>query len=336
MSPVPPDRPQLSVVIPLLNEEEAIPVMFAELVRVLETERLSFEVIAVDDGSSDRSFEILKALHLADPRLKVIRLRRNFGQTAALSAGFDAARGEWIITIDADLQNDPADIPRLLAKAAEGYDVVSGWRKDRQDAVLSRRVPSHFANRLIGMVTGVRLHDYGCSLKIYRGEIGRSLKLYGELHRFLPAVASGLGIRLAEIPVNHRARAHGHSKYGGWVSTMTRTVKVLLDLLSVRFLLSYSTRPIHVFGSIGLLTSGIGFALGLYLTYLKLFVGESIGSRPLLTLAVLLIIVGVQFISMGLLSDLVVRSYHETQGKPIYLIREVLERSTRAGQGEPH
>jgi glycosyltransferase involved in cell wall biosynthesis len=294
---------------------------------VLESGGHAFEVIVVDDGSTDRSFEVLTALHQRDSRLRVIRLRRNFGQTPALSAGFDAARGDWIITMDADLQNDPADISRMLLKAEEGYDVVSGWRKDRQDALLSRKIPSRLANRLIGMVTGVRLHDYGCSLKVYRGDIARSLKLYGELHRFLPAVASGLGIRIAEEPVNHRARERGRSKYGGWANTLTRTIKVLLDLLSVRFLLSYSTRPIHVFGSIGLITSGLGFALALYLTALKLFFGEPLGSRPLLTLAVLLIIVGVQFISMGLLSDLVVRSYHETQGKPIYGIRQVLDRS---------
>jgi glycosyltransferase involved in cell wall biosynthesis len=305
---------------------EAIQILYEELVEVLEALKRPFEIIIVDDGSIDGSFEVLKQLHQKDARLRIIRLRRNFGQTPAISAGFDAARGEWIITMDADLQNDPADIPVLLGKVGEGYDVVSGWRVRRRDALLSRRIPSRVANWLIGRVTGVRLHDYGCALKVYRSEIVKSIRLYGELHRFVPAAASGLGIRIGEIAVNHRPRERGQSKYSGWWKTMTRTTKVLLDLLSVRFLLSYSTRPIHIFGSIGLLTSGAGFFLALYLTCLKLVLGQPVSGRPLLTLAVLLIIVGFQFISMGLLSDLVVRTYHETQEKPIYAIRDVLDR----------
>jgi glycosyltransferase involved in cell wall biosynthesis len=320
-----PDAPHLSVVVPLYNEEDTIPFLYEELVRALESTGRSFEIIVVDDGSTDRSFALARELHQRDPRLRVIRLRRNFGQTPAMSAGFDAARGTWIVTIDADLQNDPADIARLIAKAEEGFDVVSGWRQDRHDALLSRKVPSRLANRLIGIVTGVRLHDYGCSLKIYRAEIAKGMKLYGELHRFLPAVASAQGIAIAELPVGHRARERGTSKYGGWWKTFTRTIKVVLDMLSVRFLLSYSTRPSHVFGTVGLLTSGLGVLLAGYLAVLKLFTGASLGDRPLLTLAVLMIIVGVQFISMGLLGDLAVRSYHETQGKPIYGIREVLD-----------
>lgn len=322
--------PDLSIVIPLYNEREAIHTLYEELAGVLDALKRPFEIIIVDDGSVDGSFEVLKQLHQKDARLRVVRLRRNFGQTPALSAGFDAARGEWIITMDADLQNDPADIPRLLAKVEEGYDVVSGWRVRRRDALLSRKIPSRVANWLIGRVTGVRLHDYGCALKIYRREIVKNIRLYGELHRFVPAVASGLGIRIGEIVVNHRPRERGQSKYSGWVSTMTRTIKVFLDLLSVRFLLSYSTRPIHIFGSIGLLTSGTGFLLAFYLTCLKLVFGQPVSGRPLLTLAVLLIIVGIQFISMGLLSDLVVRTYHETQEKPIYGIREVLDRRADA------
>ena len=327
--------PQLSVVVPLFNEEDTIPFLHEELVRALEATGRSFEIIVVDDGSTDRSFALARELHERDPRVRVIRLRRNFGQTPAMSAGFDAARGEWIITIDADLQNDPADITRLIAKAEEGYDVVSGWRKDRQDALMSRKIPSRLANRLIGIVTGVRLHDYGCSLKIYRAEVAKGMRLYGELHRFLPAVASAQGIAIAEIPVGHRPRVRGTSKYGGWWKTFTRTIKVLLDMLSVRFLLSYSTRPSHVFGTVGLLTSGVGVLLAAYLTALKLFTGAPLGSRPLLTLAVLMIIVGVQFISMGLLGDLAVRSYHETQGKPIYGIREVLDRGPPEGSARP-
>jgi glycosyltransferase involved in cell wall biosynthesis len=321
--------PALSIVIPLFNESETIPALYAELTRALSALPEHAELIFVDDGSTDASFHLLTQLHARDSRIKVIRLRRNYGQTPALSAGFDATSGEWVVTLDADLQNDPADIPILLAKAREGYDIVSGWRKDRQDAVLSRKIPSRIANWLIGAVTGVRIHDYGCSLKIYRGEIARSLRLYGELHRFLPATASSLGIRVGELPVRHRARERGQSKYGGWINTFTRTIKVLLDLLSVRFLLSYSTRPIHVFGSLGLLSSALGGAIGLYLSYRKLFLGESLSGRPLLTLAVVLVIVGVQFLSIGLLSDLVVRTYHETQGKPIYSVRETVPPAPR-------
>lgn len=309
----------ISVVIPLYNEEESVPQLYEELTATLEATGHPYEIIVVDDGSSDSSFDHLQRLHELDPRLKVIRFRRNFGQTAAFAAGFDAARGDVIVTLDADLQNDPADIPRLLTKANEGYDVVSGWRVKRRDP-FHRRLPSQVANWLISRVTGVRLHDYGCSLKVYRREVVKNIRLYGELHRFIPAIASWMGVSIAEIPVNHRPRSFGRSKYG----TVTRTVKVFLDLLTVRFLLSYATRPIHVFGGLGLLAVGAGSALGLYLTYVKLVLKEDIGNRPLLTLAVLLMIVGVQMISMGLLGELVVRTYHESQDKPIYVVREKL------------
>ncbi len=309
----------ISVVIPLYNEEESVPQLYEELTATLEATGHPYEIIVVDDGSSDSSFDHLQRLHELDPRLKVIRFRRNFGQTAAFAAGFDAARGDVIVTLDADLQNDPADIPRLLTKANEGYDVVSGWRVKRRDP-FHRRLPSQVANWLISRVTGVRLHDYGCSLKVYRREVVKNIRLYGELHRFIPAIASWMGVSIAEIPVNHRPRSFGRSKYG----TVTRTVKVFLDLLTVRFLLSYATRPIHVFGGLGLLAVGAGSALGLYLTYVKLVLREDIGNRPLLTLAVLLMIVGVQMISMGLLGELVVRTYHESQDKPIYVVREKL------------
>jgi len=309
----------ISVVIPLYNEEESVPQLYEELTATLEATGHPYEIIVVDDGSSDSSFDHLQRLHELDPRLKVIRFRRNFGQTAAFAAGFDAAQGDVIVTLDADLQNDPADIPRLLTKANEGYDVVSGWRVKRRDP-FHRRLPSQVANWLISRVTGVRLHDYGCSLKVYRREVVKNIRLYGELHRFIPAIASWMGVSIAEIQVNHRPRSFGRSKYG----TVTRTVKVFLDLLTVRFLLSYATRPIHVFGGLGLLAVGAGSALGLYLTYVKLVLREDIGNRPLLTLAVLLMIVGVQMISMGLLGELVVRTYHESQDKPIYVVREKL------------
>lgn len=309
----------ISVVIPLYNEEESVPQLYEELTATLEATGHPYEIIVVDDGSSDSSFDHLQRLHELDPRLKVIRFRRNFGQTAAFAAGFDAAQGDVIVTLDADLQNDPADIPRLLTKANEGYDVVSGWRVKRRDP-FHRRLPSQVANWLISRVTGVRLHDYGCSLKVYRREVVKNIRLYGELHRFIPAIASWMGVSIAEIQVNHRPRSFGRSKYG----TVTRTVKVFLDLLTVRFLLSYATRPIHVFGGLGLLAGAAGSALGLYLSYVKLVLREDIGNRPLLTLAVLLMIVGVQMISMGLLGELVVRTYHESQDKPIYVVREKL------------
>jgi len=312
----------ISVVVPLLNEEESIEELYQQLTAALEAMGRSYEIIVVDDGSTDRSFALLQQLHARDPRLKVIRFRRNFGQTAAFSAGFDRAQGAIVITIDADLQNDPNDIPLLIAKLEEGYDVVSGWRVHRKDKLLSRRFPSVVANRLISETTGVHLHDYGCSLKAYRSEVVKNIRLYGELHRFIPAMASWLGVAVAEVGVNHRPRQFGRSKYG-----LSRTIKVFLDLLTVRFLLSYSTRPIHVFGTLGLLASGFGVLLGLYLTVLKLFFQQNIGDRPLLMLAILLVMVGVQLITMGLLGEMVARTYHEAQNKPIYVIREVLDRS---------
>jgi len=310
----------VSVVVPVYNEEESIPEMHRQLTEVLSALGRSYEILVIDDGSRDRSFELLKALHENDRRLRVIRFRRNFGQTAAFAAGFEYARGDVIITIDADLQNDPADIPRLLEKIEEGYDIVSGWRVKRKDLFFSRTLPSMIANRLISETTSVRLHDYGCSLKAYRSEIAKNVQLYGEMHRFIPAVASWMGTRTAEIPVNHHPRKYGKSKYG-----ISRTIRVFLDMLTVRFLLSYATRPLHIFGSIGLFTSGVGVLIGLYLAVLKIFLGQSIGSRPLLTLAVLLILIGVQMITMGLLGEMVARIYHESQGKRIYVIREILE-----------
>lgn len=316
--------PYLSIVVPIYNEIENVEALVAELVAALEPTGHSFEILAIDDGSTDGSFGALRKIHLREPRLRVVRFRRNFGQTPAFAAGFDLSRGEWVITIDADLQNDPADIPKLLAKAEEGFDVVSGWRVRRKDAMISRKFPSRVANWLIGKVTGVALHDYGCSLKVYHREVAKNVRLYGELHRFVPAVAASLGIAWFEMPVNHRARTAGESKYTGLFRTMSRTMKVFLDLLTVRFFLTYSTRPIHVFGGMGLLTGGIGVVIGLYLTYTKLVLGQDIAGRPLLMLAVLLVMIGVQLISLGLVGELVVRTYYESQRKPIYAIREVV------------
>jgi glycosyltransferase involved in cell wall biosynthesis len=312
------------VVVPIYNEEDNVEPLVTQLSEALEKAGRTWEIIAVDEGSRDKSFEKLAALADGEPRLRVVRFRRNFGQTPAFVAGFDRARGEWIITIDADLQNDPADIPRMLDKAEEGYDIVSGWRKNRQDAFVARKIPSRAANWLIGKVTGVDIHDYGCSLKIYHRDVAKNVRLYGELHRFVPAVASSLGIRVAEMVVNHRARTAGESKYTGLIKTIARTTKVFLDLLTVRFLLSYSTRPIHVFGSMGLLSTVLGVGIGMYLTYGKLVLGHELSNRPLLMLAVLLVMMGVQFITMGLLGEFVVRTYFETQGKPIYAVREAL------------
>lgn len=311
----------LSVILPVYNEEQNLRPLFDRLIQALEAMGRPYEIIAVDDGSTDASFAILEQLHSRHPRLRVVRFRRNFGQTAAFAAGFDRARAGVIVTIDADLQNDPADIPRLLEKMAEGYDVVSGWRQKRQDRFLDRKLPSLVANRLISAVTGVHLHDYGCSLKAYRRDVIENVQLYGELHRFIPALASWMGIRVAEIPVTHHPRRHGKSKYG-----LSRTVRVLLDLLTVRFLLSYSARPMQLFGGLGLLSFALGVIGGLYLSSLKVIYGYHYQiDRPLLTLSVLLMVVGVQLISMGLLAELVVRTYHEASGKPIYAIREIIE-----------
>jgi len=311
----------LSIVVPILNERENLEPLFARLGEALASLSCDYEIIAVDDGSTDGSFAVLERLHQADPRIKVVRFRRNFGQTAAFAAGFDRARGEVVITIDADLQNDPADIPRLLDKMAEGYDVVSGWRKNRQDRFLNRKLPSMIANRLISIVTGVHLHDYGCSLKAYQRDVVKNVRLYGELHRFIPALASWMGISVAELPVAHNPRRFGRSKYG-----LSRTVRVVLDLLTVRFMLSYSARPMQLFGGVGLLAFILGMISGLYLSAQKVIHGYHYSiDRPLLLLSVLLIVVGVQMVSMGLLGELIVRAYHEAQGKPIYAIRETLE-----------
>ncbi len=306
----------ISLVIPVYNEEENLEPLYRKIKEVMEPLEKEYEVIFVDDGSQDQSPQILDSLAREDPRVKVIHFRRNFGQTAALAAGFDLAQGEVVITMDADLQNDPADIPRLLAKMDEGYDVVSGWRRDRKDPYVSRILPSTMANWLISKVTGVELHDYGCTLKAYSREVVKGLNLYGELHRFLPALASWMGVKIAEIPVNHHPRRFGKSKYG-----LTRTFRVILDLILVQFLLRYSTRPIRIFGGGGLLSLFLGLILGSYLTVVKLFFHHRIGNRPLLILAVLLIILGIQLLSLGILGEFLTRIYYEGQNKKPYVIK---------------
>jgi glycosyltransferase involved in cell wall biosynthesis len=316
-------RPTLSIVIPLFNEEENVPLLAEEIRRALDTQGVAYEVVAVDDGSIDRTWTQLESIRAQDPRWVLVGLRRNFGQTAAMSAGFDHARGDVIVTLDGDLQNDPADIPRLLVLAKD-FDVVSGWRKNRQDPFLSRRLPSLLANWLISQVTGVRLHDYGCTLKAYRREVVEHLHLYGEMHRFIPAIASWMGISLVEVETNHHPRRFGRSKYG-----IARTLRVMLDLITVKFLLSFATKPIQFFGLLGLITAGIGIAIGGYLSVLKLAFGAQIGGRPLLFLGILLIVVGVQLVMMGLLGEMLVRVYHESQRKPIYMVKRVLGHPAR-------
>ncbi len=313
----------ISVVIPLFNEVETVPDLARRLGEALERLGRSWEVVIVDDGSSDGSFDALAAVHRADPRFRIIQLRRNFGQTPAFAAGFDAARGRVVVTMDADLQNDPDDIGKLLTEMeAGGYDIVSGWRQDRKEPLLLRRIPSMLGNRVMRGLTGVQLRDTGCSLKAYRGEVIRNTRLYGNFHRFIPAVASWYGVRVSEVPVRDNPRAHGSSKYG---RGLARAPRVLLDLLTLHFLLNYATRPIHIFGGMGIGSIGLGMLISFYLSWVKLIGGENIGGRPLLMLAVLLIIIGVQFVSMGFLGELMVRTYYESQDKPIYAVREMLD-----------
>ncbi len=309
----------ISVVIPLYNEEENIEILHARLKEVLKNTGLEYEILYVDDGSQDRTIDYLEEIQKKDSsNVVVLSLRRNFGQTAAFAAGFDLSRGEIVITMDGDLQNDPADIPRLI-EALKGYDLVSGWRKERKDPFLSRRLPSTIANWLISKVTGVRLHDYGCSLKAYRRDVIKNLRLYGEMHRFIPAMASWYGVRINEIETTHHPRLRGKSKYG-----ISRTIKVLLDLLTIKFLQSFSTKPMQFFGPVGMLSSFLGTAICIYLTLEKLINAVDIGARPLLLLGILLLIIGFQFIGMGLLGEMIIRVYHESQKKPIYTIKKII------------
>ncbi|HTK29524.1 MAG TPA: glycosyltransferase family 2 protein [Vicinamibacterales bacterium] len=310
--------PDLSVVIPIKNEGPGLVQLHGELTSALTRLGRPYEIIVVDDGSTDDSFAVLARLQAGDPHLRVIRLRRNFGQTAAFAAGFDHARGRLIVTSDGDLQNDPRDIPALVERIDQGFDLVCGWRKDRKDPFVTRRLPSMLANSLISTVTGVRLHDYGCSLKVFRAEVVKGMRLYGEMHRFLPAIASDQGVTIDEVVVNHRPRAYGTSKYG-----IGRTVSVVLDLMTVKFLLSYSTRPVQIFGRVGFLMGIPGALILAWLAYVRLTGQEAIGNRPLLLFGILLVFTGVQLVTLGLLADLQARTYHESQGKPIYAVREI-------------
>jgi glycosyltransferase involved in cell wall biosynthesis len=309
----------LSVVIPVYNEEENVSPLIRELEGVLRSTGKTYEIVMVDDGSQDGTFAVLSRLRSESATMTVIRLKRNFGQTAAIAAGLAYAQGDVVVMMDGDAQNDPADIPALLKKLAEGYDMVAGWRFNRQDPFLSRRLPSVIANRLISSTTRVKLHDYGCTLKVMRKEVAKNLRLYGEMHRFIPAIAYERGARVAELKVNHRPRLRGSSKYG-----ITRTLRVVLDLVTVKFLSSYSTRPSHIFGPIGVISGAIGFFIAAYLTVQKLVYDVDIGGRPLLLLAILLIFIGFQFITMGLLGEMLARTYHESQDRPIFVVGEVL------------
>ncbi|MDJ0581736.1 glycosyltransferase family 2 protein [Crocosphaera sp.] len=314
------DEVYLSVIVPIFNEVESLPLLMAKISDVLQEKQLSYEIIGVDDGSEDGSAELLQKLARSRRDLVAIIFRRNYGQTPAMAAGFQYAQGKIIITLDGDLQNDPADIPELVAKVEEGYDLVSGWRKNRQDNRLTRLLPSKIANWVIGGVTGVKLHDYGCSLKAYRREVISDMNLYGELHRFLPALAYIEGAKITEIPVRHHARRFGESKYG-----LGRTFRVVMDLLTIFFLKKFLTRPMHIFGLAGLILLITGVLIGTYLTFLKLIIGLSIGHRPLLILAVLLILTGIQLLISGLLGELIMRTYHESQQRPIYRVRQVVK-----------
>jgi len=317
--------PDLSVVIPIHNEAPNLRELCREFIEVLTHWGRPFEMLLVDDGSTDESFEILKELQASDPRLRVIQFRRNFGQTAAFAAGFAHARGRYIVTADGDLQNDPADIPSMVERLERGDDIVCGWRKDRKDTFINRRLPSIVANKLISWATGVELHDYGCSLKVFRAEVVKPLRLYGEMHRFLPALASEMGVRVSEQVVNHRARRFGRTKYG-----ISRTIRVILDLVTVKFLLSYSTRPLQVFGLYGVLMGAAGTVICGWVAYEKYFTAWDGDRTWLLLLGILLIMAGFQLLTLGLLAELQSRTYHESQNKPTYVIRQVLEPSEAA------
>src|SRR5688572_1139030 len=308
--------PELSLFLPVLDEEENLRPMHAKIQEALESLGKTAEVIYVDDGSTDSSLKILREIAAGDARVRVISLRRNYGQTAAMSAGIDAAKGEILIPMDADLQNDPADISRLLNKLNEGYDVVSGWRKNRQDKLISRKIPSQIANRIISWIGGVPLHDYGCSLKAYRREVIQDVKLYGEMHRFIPIYASWAGARVTEIPVDHHARTMGKSKYG-----ISRTIKVIFDLMTIKFMAEYHTKPIYVFGTFGMLAFLLAMIAGIWAIVLK-FYGTSFILTPLPVITVVMLAISVQFFLMGLLAELLVRTYHESQDKAIYAVRE--------------
>ncbi len=313
-------RESVSIVVPLYEEEKNVTLLYKGIKEVMDKTGREYEIVFVDDGSRDGTFGVLEGIQKNDDKVVVVSFRRNFGQTAAMAAGIEYARGDIIITMDGDLQNDPVDIPRMLEKIKD-YDIVSGWRKDRKDPFISRRLPSIIANKLISWVTGVHLHDYGCTLKAYRSEVIKNVRLYGEMHRFIPAMASWVGATITEVETTHHERRFGRSKYG-----ISRTLRVLLDLITVKFLQSFSTRPIQAFGPLGLILGFIGGGISVYLAVEKIILGHDIGGRPLLLLAVLCIILGVQLVVMGLLGEMLARVYHESQQKPIFFVKKVLGR----------
>ncbi len=320
--------PYITVVVPLLNEQDNIQPLYEQITRVLDN-KYDYEIIFVDDGSTDKSFEILAQLQKDNSGIRVVRFRRNFGQTAALSAGFDLAKGEIVVALDADLQNDPADIPKMVDKLNEGYDVVSGWRKKRHDHAVRRLLPSIIANRLIAKITGVKLHDFGCTLKAYRTEVINEINLYGEMHRFIPALASWNGAKITEMVVNHRPRTAGVAKYG-----LGRTFKVVLDLITVKFLGSYSTKPIYIFGGLGILSAITAALSGIIVLYQKYISAQhlSMNRNPLLVLTAMLVTATIQLILMGLLAEMLVRTYHESQSRPTYVIKEILQSDEISGE----
>ena len=314
----------LSVILPVFNEVANIEAVYSELALAIEQIPGNKQIIFVDDGSSDGTSDLLTKIAERDNQVVVITFRRNFGQTAAMAAGFDYSKGDVVVTMDADLQNDPNDIPSLIEKMEEGYDLVAGWRFDRKDGFVLRRLPSMLANRLISWTTDVKLHDYGCTLKAFRKEVIKSIDLYGEMHRFIPAIASWMGIRLTELKVNHRPRIAGSSKYG-----ISRTVRVVLDLITVKYLLSYSSRPLQLFGLLGLLSGGAGTLITSYLVFIKLFLDQAIGGRPMLIFGIFLMFMGLQFITVGLLGEMQTRIYHETQRKAVYVVRDLMVRGEK-------
>ena len=310
----------ISIVVPLYNERDNVRELVSSISEVMERAEFVYEIIMVDDGSSDGTVAQLVELQSTYQKIRIVQFRRNFGQTAAMAAGFDYARGNIIVPMDGDLQNDPGDIPMMIAKLNEGYDVVSGWRKNRKDKLISRKIPSWIANWIIGKITGVRLHDYGCSLKVYRKEVLQHVNLYGEMHRFIPALAKWYGARVTEVVVNHRPRIHGTTKYG-----LSRTVKVTLDLITVKFLGTFSTKPLHIFGAFGLLAILLAFICGVVVVGMKLAINLSMNRNPLLIISAMLTIMSVQFFLMGLLAEMLARTYHESQNKPTYIVREYME-----------
>jgi glycosyltransferase involved in cell wall biosynthesis len=308
----------VSLVIPLFNEEENVDALYEELERVLTPTGLNLEYVFIDDGSKDETFNRLSQAVKNDPKVIIVRFRRNFGQTAAMAAGFDYANGDVVVTLDGDLQNDPAEIPRMLEKLDEGYDMVAGWRKKRQDNLMYRTIPSRLGNWVISKITNVQLHDYGCTLKVMTKDVAKNIQLYGEMHRFIPAVAAELGVRIAELPVNHRARVFGRSKYG-----LSKAFRVVLDLLTVKFFLGYATRPLHMFGMLGLISGGLGGGLFTKLLIERFLLHMPLGGRPALIVSVMFVLIGLQFLCFGLLAEILVRTYHESQNKKTYSVRQV-------------